>query len=251
MTSASVDSRGLSRGIGVKHRIICLRTEDDLQLLAGSDNVGLVVRKLERRHCRGDDLRRTARSYAIRYRHAFFVTKTAIPSQCVGVSESDRPAGSGLEAFDEIYERELDYVWRTLGRFGVPSADIQDAAHEVFLVLYRRWNEVDPQRPVHKWLFGVARRVAADFRAKRRENPTQIELATPEDPLAAKRDLLRSAMDALDDDRRAVVILHDLEGHTGAEIAALLDIPANTVHSRLRLARADLVAAVQKLGGLR
>ena len=166
------------------------------------------------------------------------------------MSESDRPAGSGLEAFDEIYEREIDYVWRTLGRFGVPSADIQDAAHEVFLVLYRRWNEVDPQRPVHKWLFGVARRVAADFRAKRRENPTQFELATPEDPLAAKRDLLRSAMDALDDDRRAVVILHDLEGHTGAEIAALLDIPVNTVHSRLRLARADLVAAVRKLGGV-
>ena len=166
------------------------------------------------------------------------------------MSESDRPAGSGLEAFDEIYEREIDYVWRTLGRFGVPSADIQDAAHEVFLVLYRRWSEVDPQRPVHKWLFGVARRVAADFRAKRRENPTQFELATPEDPLAAKRDLLRSAMDALDDDRRAVVILHDLEGHTGAEIAALLDIPVNTVHSRLRLARADLVAAVRKLGGV-
>lgn len=178
------------------------------------------------------------------------MTKTAIPSQCVGVSESDRPAGSGLEAFDEIYERELDYVCRTLGRFGVRSADIQDAAHEVFLVLYRRWNEVDPKRPVHKWLFGVARRVAADYRAKRRENPTEIEIATSEDPLAAKRELLRRAMDALDDDRRAVIILHDLEGHTGAEIAALLDIPANTVHSRLRLARADLVVAVRKLGGV-
>jgi RNA polymerase sigma factor (sigma-70 family) len=180
---------------------------------------------------------------------ALFVTKTAIPPQYVGVSESDRPAGSGLDAFDEIYDRELDYVWRTLGRFGVPSADIQDAAHEVFLVLYRRWAEVDPERPVHRWLFGVARRVAADFRAKRREEPTQIESATSEDPLAAKRALLRRAMDALDDDRRAVIILHDLEGHTGAEIAALLEIPVNTVHSRLRLARADLVAAVRKLTG--
>jgi RNA polymerase sigma-70 factor (ECF subfamily) len=168
----------------------------------------------------------------------------------VGVSESDRSPGSGLEAFDEIYDRELDYVWRTLGRFGVPPADVQDAAHEVFLILYRRWNELDPQRPVHRWLFGVARRVAADFRAKRREEPTPIEPATSEDPLAAKRELLRRAMDTLDDDRRTVIVLHDLEGHTGAEIAELLDIPANTVHSRLRLARADLVAAVQKLGGV-
>jgi RNA polymerase sigma-70 factor (ECF subfamily) len=68
--------------------------------------------------------------------------------------------------------------------------------------------------------------------------------------MAAKRELLRKAMDTLDDDRRAVIILHDLEGHTGAEIAALLDISVNTVHSRLRLARADLVAAVRKLGGV-
>jgi RNA polymerase sigma-70 factor (ECF subfamily) len=138
------------------------------------------------------------------------------------VSEPDRPAGSGLEAFDEIYDRELDYVWRTLGRFGVPPGDIQDVAHEVFLVLYRRWNGLDRERPLQPWLFGVARRVAADLRTKRREEPTQIEPASPDDPLAARRELLRRAMDALDDDRRAVIILHDLEGHTGAEIAALL-----------------------------
>jgi RNA polymerase sigma-70 factor (ECF subfamily) len=166
------------------------------------------------------------------------------------VSESDRPAGSGLEAFDAIYDRELDYVWRTLGRLGVPPGDIQDAAHEVFLVLYRRWNEVDRERALQPWLFGVARRVAAAFRAKRREAPSDVEPTTADDPMAAKRELLRKAMDTLDDDRRAVIILHDLEGHTGAEIAALLDISVNTVHSRLRLARADLVAAVRKLGGV-
>jgi RNA polymerase sigma-70 factor (ECF subfamily) len=166
------------------------------------------------------------------------------------VNESDRPDGSGLEAFDEIYEREVDYVWRTLRRFGVPSSDVQDAAHEVFLVLYRRWNEVDPQRPVHRWLFGVARRVAADLRAKRREDPTEFEIARPEDPLTTKRDVLRKAIASLDDDRRVVVILHDLEGHTGAEIAAILDISVNTVHSRLRLGRADLIATIRKLGGL-
>lgn len=178
------------------------------------------------------------------------MTKSVFLTQYPVVSESDRPAGSGLEAFDEIYDRDLDYVWHTLRRFGVPPGDIQDAAHEVFLVLYRRWNELDRERPLQPWLFGVARRVAADFRAKRHEDPTQIEPASPADPLAAKRELLRRAMDALDDDRRAVIILHDLEGHTGAEIAVLLDISVNTVHSRLRLARADLVSAVRKLGGV-
>jgi RNA polymerase sigma-70 factor (ECF subfamily) len=167
------------------------------------------------------------------------------------VSEQDRPPGSGLDDFDAIYEHELDYVWRTLGRLGVPPSDIADAAHDVFVVLHRRWKELDRARPIRPWLFGVARRVAADLRAKRRETPSAVEAVAEPDPLLAQRDLLWRALDTLDEDKREVVVLHDLEGHTGAEIAAMLDIPSNTVHSRLRLARADLLAAVQKLRGPR
>jgi RNA polymerase sigma-70 factor (ECF subfamily) len=174
------------------------------------------------------------------------VTKAPASSQYVGVSEPERPPGQGLDIFDEVYQREFEYVCRNLGRLGVPAGDIQDAMHEVFLVLYRRWNEIDPVRPIRPWLFGVARRVAADIRAKRREELVEIDAPIATDPLAAQRDLLWRALDTLDDERRVVVILHDLEGHTGAEIATLLDVPINTVHSRLRLARADLIAAIRR-----
>jgi RNA polymerase sigma-70 factor (ECF subfamily) len=156
---------------------------------------------------------------------------------------------AGLAAFDEVYEREFEYVWRTLGRFGVPHADLDDGVHEVFVVLYRRWNGLERKDALRPWLFGVARRVAAALRTRRREDPSDAEPVAATDPLAAQRDLLWRALATLDEDRRAVVVLHDLEGHTGAEIAAMLDVPANTVHSRLRLARADLVAAVRRLGG--
>jgi RNA polymerase sigma-70 factor (ECF subfamily) len=179
------------------------------------------------------------------------VTKQVVPAQYAIVREPDRPPGSGPEVFNEIYEREFDYVWRNLGRMGVPHSEVPDSVHEVFLVLHRRWNEIDRTRPMRPWLFGVARRVAADLRAKRREQPTDIEPPAVEDPLVAQRNLVWNALATLDDDRRVVVILHDLEGHTGAEIAAQLDIPVNTVHSRLRLARADLLVAVRKLRGAR
>lgn len=177
------------------------------------------------------------------------MTKPGSPPQYRDVSESDPPPGTGLEAFDAIYEADFDYVWRTLGRFGVAVADLQDAVHEVFLVLYRRWNEVDRTRSMRPWLFGVARRVAADLRAKRRDEPAVVEPITTDDPFDTQRDMLWRGLQALDDDRRTVLVLHDLEGHTGAEIAARLDLSVNTVHSRLRLARADLLAAVRKLGG--
>jgi RNA polymerase sigma-70 factor (ECF subfamily) len=163
----------------------------------------------------------------------------------------DRPPGSGRELFDAIYESEFDYVWRTLGRLGVPQGEIPDAVHEVFVVLCRRWEEIDRERPMRPWLFGVARRVAADLRAKRREQRDVLEEpASPEaNPLVAQRNLVWNALATLDEDKRSVVVLHDLEGHTGAEIAMMLDIPVNTVHSRLRLARAELLAAVRKIQG--
>jgi RNA polymerase sigma-70 factor (ECF subfamily) len=180
------------------------------------------------------------------------VTKTVAKRQYPFVSESDPPPGTGIASFDDIYDREFSYVWKTLGRLGVAPGDIPDAVHEVFLVLFRRWSEIDPDRPMRPWLFGVARRVAASARrSSRREAPTaDLELAGPSDrDQLARRDLLWRALADVDEERRAVLVLHDLEGYTGADIARLLDLPVNTVHSRLRLARGDLLAAVRRLGG--
>jgi len=56
-------------------------------------------------------------------------------------------------------------------------------------------------------------------------------------------------LEELPPERRAVVVLHELEGQTAPEIAAALDVPLNTVYSRLRLGRADLNAAARRLSG--
>jgi RNA polymerase sigma-70 factor (ECF subfamily) len=162
-------------------------------------------------------------------------------------------SGSAPDDFDAIYQRELDYVWRTLGRLGVVPADLADAAHDVFVIVYRRWSELDPARPVRGWLFGIARKVAAGRRRKRREvlEDAPDYPATIDDPHGQDRDLLWRALSTLADDRIEVLVLHDLEGYTGAELAVLLDLSPNTVHSRLRLARADLLTAVERLRGTR
>ncbi len=175
------------------------------------------------------------------------MTKAAPSTQYVDVKEApDRQTGEG--PFDTIYDDEFDYVWRSLGRLGVPEPELADAVHEVFLVLHRRWDEIDHLRSLRPWLYGVARRTASAFRRRNREVPTEdVDLAAPVDPVVAQRRLLWRALSTLDDDRRDVVILHDLEGYTGAEIAEQLEIPINTVHSRLRLARIDLVAAAERL----
>ena len=58
------------------------------------------------------------------------MTKPELPPQYGDVSQPDRPPGSGLDAFDEVYQREFDYVWRSLGRLGVPEHTIPDATHD-------------------------------------------------------------------------------------------------------------------------
>jgi RNA polymerase sigma-70 factor, ECF subfamily len=170
------------------------------------------------------------------------------------------PGSVDEPTFRALYERELPYVLRTLQRLGVPASDLEDLAHEIFVVVYRRWGDYDSQRPLRPWLFGIALRTASralDRRWRQAEVPVgnaalEMSAVSAGDAVAGvqdARDLLLRALAALDVDHRAVCILHDLDGQVAPEIAAVLEIPVNTVYSRLRAARQQLAAAVRRLQG--
>jgi RNA polymerase sigma-70 factor (ECF subfamily) len=59
--------------------------------------------------------------------------------------------------------------------------------------------------------------------------------------------MLRMGLDALDLDRRAVLVAHDFDGTTGPEIAEALGIPLKTMYYRLRTGREQFVAAVRRI----
>ncbi len=157
----------------------------------------------------------------------------------------------------EVYETERDYLWRSLRRLGVPDRHLEDVAHDVFVLLHRLLPTHDPRRPMRPWLFAVAFRVASDFRRKAqnaREFPDdEIEVVDPspsaEDVLSARESqaLLRTALASLDPDRRAVFILHDIDGEKVPAIADALGVLPNTAYSRLRLARQEIARAVRRL----
>jgi RNA polymerase sigma-70 factor (ECF subfamily) len=64
-----------------------------------------------------------------------------------------------------------------------------------------------------------------------------------------QRQLLARALAALDLDKRAVLVMHDVDGHPMPEIAEALSIPLNTAYSRLRLAREQFAIAVRRMQG--
>jgi len=169
---------------------------------------------------------------------------------------SPRPA---MPAFDlgAVFDEHFDYVWGTLRRLGVRDADLEDLVHEVFLKIHARSADYDPTRPIRPWLFGFAYRVAADYRRLARHRlevlHVPIEIADPQtradERLAEGEDraLLMAALDTVDIDRRAVLVLHDIDGVPIPEVAAALGVPLNTAYSRLRIARGEFTAAAKRL----
>jgi RNA polymerase sigma-70 factor (ECF subfamily) len=189
------------------------------------------------------------------------LTDSKSPSQSLDVGSAaamrvEQEASPPID-FKAVYEANFDYVFHTLRRMGAPDRDLEDLIHDVFLAFYRGLDGFDPTRPVKPWLFGIAFRVFSDFRRKAQhkyEIPSEprdrASNQPPADELVAQRqrhDLVLRALDVLDLDKRAVLVMHDIDGHAMPEIAAVLSVPLNTAYSRLRLAREQFAAAVRRL----
>lgn len=160
-----------------------------------------------------------------------------------------------------LFHAHYTSIWRLLRRLGVPPAQLDDAAQEVFWVAARKLAQIEPGKQ-HSFLYGVALRVAASelrrqARAPAHEPLEALELScgapSPEERLeqARERALLDQVLDRLPLELRSVLVLFELEGLDVRAIAEIEQIPAGTVGSRLRRAREEFSAAVQRLRAAR
>jgi RNA polymerase sigma-70 factor, ECF subfamily len=165
------------------------------------------------------------------------------------------------ETFRVFFEEHFDYVYRSLRRLGVHERDLEDVAHDVFLEVHGAIDRLDASRPPKPWLFAFAFRFASDYRRLGRHRlvpsadmdavahvGTSRAHGGAEGALidAQNRALVGRAMEELDLDRRAIIVLHDVDEVPVPEIATALGIPLNTAYSRLRLGREELRAAVKR-----
>ncbi len=181
------------------------------------------------------------------------------------------PGEGGIDAdapqevldFPAIFKREFSFVWRHLGRLGVEESDIDDATQKVFLVVHKRLPEIVDLGPndtgrLRGWLFQIVRRVASDERRARGARPltaraseSRLVAASRERPDAAYEEKaaaeeLYAILDAMDESRREVFVLADLEGFSIPEIADATGTNLNTVYGRLRAAREDFERALAR-----
>lgn len=142
----------------------------------------------------------------------------------------------------------VERVIRHLVRFGSSRADAEDLAQEALVIAWRKQGDLDRDRSLDAWLYGIARNVYRNHARSQRRRPVAEELAPEErsgEPLADGRDLadvvaFRDALGALPEAQQDIVILHELEEYTLKETAELLAIPFDTAKDRLRRAREQL-----------
>jgi RNA polymerase sigma-70 factor (ECF subfamily) len=150
--------------------------------------------------------------------------------------------------FREIFDALAPYVWRTLRRLGVHDADVDDMCQEVFVVVHRRLPDFSGTSSVRTWVYGIALRVASQHRRGTRNRREDLTSNVPEASLAARQEdavhqeellgRLARALDLLDEHRRAVFVLYELEEMTMKEVVEVLGCPLQTAYSRLHAARA-------------
>jgi len=163
-------------------------------------------------------------------------------------------AGAVLPAtLAQIYEANFNFVWRNACLLGVPQSSADDVVQDVFMIVQRRLQDYDGRASIQAWIFGILIRVVRDHRRSFRRkgarhvplepesgydvtaapSPSPVELAER----AERRRLLERVLFELDEQKRTLLVLSELEQWTLREIAELFGSNTNTIHSRLRAAK--------------
>jgi RNA polymerase sigma-70 factor (ECF subfamily) len=177
-------------------------------------------------------------------------------------TEADLRGPSGARpTFEALYDAHVEFLWRNARRLGVGDDAVDDVLQQVFLVVHRRLPELVLAGSEKAWLFGVLLRVVRDHkRLLRRKSPHRFFALTDPETLADDRGLrpdetvaraeavalVQTWLEALDDDKREVFILAELEQMSAREIGLATGTNPSTVASRLRAARQAFESAAAR-----
>ena len=182
-----------------------------------------------------------------------------------GIKEAGDPAALSVDGHlssADLFKQFAPFVASFLLRMGISRSDLDDVMQEVFLVAHKLGGySPGPAKPT-TYLANIALRAATTHRRKQqvrsfvRANDELVggaggDATSPERTAENKRQmkLLQAALDRLDDDKRAIFVMAELQGESVVSIAAGLGIPVDTAYSRLRAARKLFRDAANELFG--
>ncbi len=152
--------------------------------------------------------------------------------------------------FRTVFEGYRSFVIARLRKLGVPRADISDVCQEVFVIIHRRLHAYDESVPFESWIEGICERAATRFRRLtriRREKACELPALETVRCVPAYQDRAvdtrracahaEALLNCLDEEKRRVFVLYELEGLNMNEVVDALGCPLQTGYSRLHAAR--------------
>ncbi len=152
-----------------------------------------------------------------------------------------------LDAFGELIRRHQDFVYGAALRIVRNPVMAQDLAQEAFVRAHRGLAGFRGQAQVRSWLYRIATNLALNAVQRRKEYPAETLPDRPAkyDPASdavnrALREDLEEAIAELPDKLKEPLVLREYEGMSYQGIADALDLPINTVRTRILRARRAL-----------
>jgi len=167
-------------------------------------------------------------------------------------------ARGDLDALGALFDRHQAALGRFFGRLGLSVADADDLVQATFLEVVRAAPRFDPSLPLSGWLYGLASIMARRHRRSLARAAQRLlgwaNQSGPDGPRSPEADLdrdqdlqrFRAAFERLSSKKREVFVLVVLEGLSGEEAARALDVPVNTIWTRLHHARRELRQALEQ-----
>ena len=173
----------------------------------------------------------------------------------------DQCLGGDDEAWRLLCRRQYSTVANTLRKLGVEDEEVEDAAQDVFIEVFRYLPSFRGESQLSTWLYRLCISCAHQVRkrARTRERLRRFLLLAPVQTApqqlgfgeAQARQKIERALSALSEKQRAVFVLYELENVPGKQIAEILSCPEATVWRRLHEARRSFMAAMDDLSRAR
>ena len=164
----------------------------------------------------------------------------------MGETEAQR-----IAAFQRLTDERLDTSYRLAKAILGDTAQSEDAVHDAVVLAWQRWSSLRDPAKFEAWFDRIVVNVCRDqLRRVSRRQTTDISEASPSAPDVAadvhRRIVVEEALQQLKPDDVVVLALRHFLDLTLDDIAVLLDLPLQTVNSRLRAARSRLRARIEQ-----
>jgi RNA polymerase sigma factor (sigma-70 family) len=180
-----------------------------------------------------------------------------------GVLEGDlvkRARRGDLAAYDELVKRYQERIYATIYHMTSNHEDANDLAQDAFIKAFQALKSFRGGSSFYTWIYRIAVNKTINFLKQRKHkhhfslndldfntehNPDLVALISHKTPhrevgLMELQKKLNEALMRLSEPHRMVVVLHDVQGQSHDEIAAIMDCNIGTVRSRLFYARQQL-----------